>query len=91
MPEENKRRKTRVVRTQSIFNQIKRLYKVKSKDELLEITSLSKAALNTSIRKIELCENEPTFETLYKSAGRKREDRSTLHTELRSLLAMTTH
>ena len=80
-------RKKRIIINNEMFNQIKRLYKVKSKSELIEITSLSKNALNACIRKIENCDNENvTFEDLYKKAGRKKKDKESLHIEIRSIM-----
>lgn len=86
MPDNNPQRKRRVVINPSIFDQIKRLYKQKSKEEMLEITSLSKSALNAAIRKIESFENDnPTFEALYKRAGRNKGNRDSLHAEIRTV------
>ncbi len=80
-------RKTRVVTNSEIFEQVKRLYKTKSKRELLEITSLSKSALNKLIRKLETYEisDEPSFENLFNTPGRKKKDKNALHSEIRSL------
>ena len=63
----NKERKVSV--NLEIFDQVKRLYTTKSKQELLEITnfSLSVLQVNKLIRKIKnFSEGEPTFEALLK-------------------------
>lgn len=87
MSNENSQRKQRLNMTSSMFSQIKRLYKLKTRKELMEITSLSKAALNVAIRKIESYANgDATFNALYKSAGRKRSIKDALNTEIRSLM-----
>jgi len=85
--ENNVARKKRVMINAEVFNQIKRLYKSRSKLEIMEITSLSKNAVNEAIRKIENCEcSEPQFETLYKKVGRKKLNKESLHNEIRNIM-----
>ncbi|KAG0422375.1 hypothetical protein DMUE_6217, partial [Dictyocoela muelleri] len=81
-------RKARVPMKKDVFDQVKRLYKTKSKEDLIEITSLSRTALNVLIKKIETFEGEkdPTFEDLYKISGRKKKNKESLHTEIRSII-----
>ena len=79
-------RKSRIVVNSEISEQVKWLYKSKGKRELLEITSWSNSALNSLIIKIGTCEdNDPRFEDLYNTAGRKKVWKSILHSKIRSL------
>ena len=80
-------RKTRVILNAEIFNQLKRLYKSKSKLESMEITSLSRNAINKAIQKIESSEhNDSQFENLYNKSGRKRINKRGLHSEIRNIM-----
>ena len=85
---EEQRRKQRVCLNRDNFEQIKRLYKIKTKNELLEITNLGISALKNLTRKIESYDgaDEPTFDVLYKKLGRKRKNKNELHNEIRSIM-----
>ena len=51
MSQQSQQRKTRVlILNEETFDQVKRLYKIKSKKELLEITNLSISALHVKSR-----------------------------------------
>ena len=87
MSQQSQQRKTRVLINEKTFDQVKRLYKIKSKKELLEITNLSISALNNLIRKIESHEGEElSFSNIYKKSGRNKKDKSELYTEIRSIM-----
>ena len=87
MSQQSQQRKTRVLINEETFDQVKRLYKIKSKKELLEITNLSTSALNNLIRKIESHEGEElSFSNIYKKSGRNKKDKSELYTEIRSIM-----
>ena len=89
MSQQSQQRKTRVLINEETFDQVKRLYKIKSKKELLEITNLSISALNNLIRKIESQESEElSFSNVYKTSGRNKKDKSELYTEIRSIMGM---
>ena len=65
-------RKKRILMTEDRFNQVKRLYKSKTKKELIEIMGISLNSLNEAIRKIEhASDDDPKFKEVYKKAGRK--------------------
>ena len=83
MSEEQQRKESISVNLE-IFDQVKQLYTTKTKQELLKITNLSLLALNKLIRKIEnFCKGEPTFEALFKKAGRKMKYKDFLHIKIR--------
>ena len=87
MSQQSQQRKTRVLINEETFNQVKRLFKTKSKKELLEITSLSISALNSLIRKIESHEGEElSFSNIYKKSGRNKKDKSELYAEIGSIM-----
>ena len=89
MSQQSQQRKTRVLINEETFDQVKRLYKIKSKKELLEITNLSISALNNLIRKIESHDGEElSFSNIYKNSGRNKKDKSELYTEIRSIMGM---
>lgn len=80
-------RKQRVLMNFSLFTQIKRFYKSKSIEELMEITSISRNSIYEAIRKIENCEeSDPSFEALYKNPGRNSIDKNVLHMEIRDIM-----
>ncbi|KAI5151339.1 hypothetical protein ENBRE01_2069 [Enteropsectra breve] len=80
-------RKQRKKIDSSIFEQIKRLYKSKTKQELAEITGVGISAITNCIRKIETCDAEEAyFSALYKKPGAKRRDKRLLHTEIRNIV-----
>ena len=81
---EERQRKERVSVNLEIFDQVKRLY---TTTRVLEITNLSLSALNKLIRKIEnFSEREPTFQALFKKAGRKMKNRDSLPTKIRDIM-----
>ena len=87
MSQQSQQRKTRVLIIEETFDQVKRLYKIKSKKELLEITNLSISALNNLIRKIDSHEGEElSFTNIYKKSRRNEKDKSELYTEIRSIM-----
>lgn len=80
-------RKQRVVINASLFSQIKRFYKSKTIEELMEITSISRNSMYEAIRKIENSEeSDPSFEALYKKPGRKSIEKSILHMNTRDIM-----
>ena len=53
-----------------LFETVKRFYKSKPKQKLLELTQLSKSALSKCIAKIECAEDDDAkFQDLYKKPG----------------------
>ena len=87
MSQQSQQRKTRVLINEKTFDQVERLYKIKSKKELLDITNLSISALNNLIKKIESHEGEElSFSNIYKKSGRNTKDKSELYTEIRSIM-----
>ena len=87
MSQQSQQRKTRVLINEETFDLVKRLYKIKSKKKLLEITNLSISTLNNLIRKIESHEGEElSFSNIYKKSGRNKKDESELYTEIRSIM-----
>ncbi|KAI5152218.1 hypothetical protein ENBRE01_2660 [Enteropsectra breve] len=80
-------RKQRKKLDSSIFEQIKRLYKSKTKQELAEITGVGLSAITNCIRKIETSDAEEAyFSALYKKPDAKRRDKRHLHTEIRNIV-----
>ncbi|KAF7701487.1 hypothetical protein CDIK_0801 [Cucumispora dikerogammari] len=78
-------RKTRTTISRIIFEQVKRMWKRKTKKELMDITSLSRTAINVLISKIE--KNEIlSFEDFYFKARRKKKCKEALRTEIMSTL-----
>ena len=63
-------RKKRILMTEDRFNQVKRLYKSKTKKELIEIIGINLNSLSEAIRKIEhASDDDPKFKEVYKNAG----------------------
>ncbi|KAF7699615.1 hypothetical protein CDIK_1123 [Cucumispora dikerogammari] len=83
-----KRRKGKTLMSRGTFEQVKRLYKSKTKEEIMEITLLSRSALNVLIRKIESFENinDLTFESVYGKPERKKNNNEAIHVELRFMI-----
>ena len=71
---EERSRKLRVCVNPENFEQVKRLYKIKTKKELMEITNLGISALNSLIKKFESNDGdeEPTYNVFYGKSGRKK-------------------
>ena len=77
-------RKQRIVMNEEKFNLIVKFYTTKSTKDLVEMTNLSKSAINKCIKKIEDNIDSPefSFKSLFKCPGRKRNDKSELHRKI---------
>ncbi|KAF7690793.1 hypothetical protein CDIK_2629 [Cucumispora dikerogammari] len=77
--------KTRTTVSRTIFEQVKQMWRIKTKEELMDITPLGRTAINVLISKIEKNENL-SFEDLYFKAGQKKKCKEAPHAETRSTL-----
>ncbi|KAF7685531.1 hypothetical protein CDIK_3720 [Cucumispora dikerogammari] len=78
-----RKKKTSMLAT--TFELVKRLYLTKTKTELKKISSLSRSALDALLKKIQ--DNEDLdFKELYSKARRKKKNKESLHSQIRSVM-----
>ena len=75
-------RKPRVTLNEEKFNTILRSYKNMPPAELAQLIGLSYSSVIKAIAKIETCENDPSYQTLYSKPGRKKKDKTGLYSEI---------
>lgn len=83
----NNNRKPRTLMTIERFELIKRFYKSRPKRELVELTGLCLRSIEKAIDKIDNCEGECQYQNLYAKPGRKKVNKSSLHVEIKSIMA----
>ncbi|KAF7685979.1 hypothetical protein CDIK_3272 [Cucumispora dikerogammari] len=78
-------RKTRTTTSRTIFKQEKRMWKTKTKKELMDITSSGRTAINVLISKIEKNESL-SLKDFYSKASRNKKCKEALLAEIKSTL-----